>query len=88
MKKVILASTLVLPFISGSAFAESNAIEQCAKLLPEDGKKYNVSLSVDITVDRTAQSELNISDETKKPLSEDERVKTKPFVECIKNILK
>lgn len=60
-------------------------MENCAKLLPSDGKQYEVSLAGTITADRKFEGELNISDNTSKQLTGEEKKKTESFVECVKN---
>lgn len=63
-------------------------MENCANLLPSDGKKYEVSLAGTITADRKFEGELNISDNTRKQLTDEEKKKTEPFVECMKKLIK
>ncbi|HFE7524590.1 TPA: hypothetical protein ACGAD2_005298 [Salmonella enterica subsp. enterica serovar Newport] len=88
MKKMLFCSSLFsLLIISGAAMAEGN-MENCAKLLPSDGKLYEVSLAGTITADRKFEGELNISDNTRKQLTDEEKKKTEPFVECVKKRIK
>lgn len=63
-------------------------MENCANLLPSDGKQYEVSLAGTITADRKFEGELNISDNTRKQLTDEEKKKTEPFVECMKKLIK
>lgn len=63
-------------------------MENCANLLPSDGKQYEVSLAATITADRKFEGELNISDNTRKQLTDEEKKKTEPFVECVKKLIK
>lgn len=67
--------------------AEGN-MENCAKLLPSDEKLYEVSLAGTITADRKFEGELNISDNTRKQLTDEEKKKTEPFIECVKKLIK
>lgn len=90
MKKILCYSFLLsLLIISGAAFAEANrTVEECAKLLPSDGKQYELSLAGTVTNDRTLKGELNISDKTREQLTDAEKKKTEPFVECVKKLIK
>lgn len=63
-------------------------MENCANLLPSDGKQYEVSLAGTITADRKFEGELNISDNTRKQLTDEDKKKTEPFVECVKKLIK
>lgn len=90
MKKALSYSSLLsLLIISGTVFAEADrTMENCAKLLPSDGKQYTLSLVGEITSDRKLKGELNISDNTRKQLTNKEKKKTEPFVECVKKLVK
>lgn len=90
MKKIILTpSILLFATLTSSAFANTgNNIESCAKLLPQDGKHYQLSLTGTIKEDRTFDAQLNIGDNTKKPLTDAEKKATEPFVECVKRLVK
>ena len=88
MKKTLFCSSLLsLLIISGAAMADGD-IEKCAKLLPSDGKLYEVSLTGTITADRKFEGVLNISDNKRMKLTDEEKKTTEPFVECIKKLIK
>jgi hypothetical protein len=81
---------LSLLIISGTSFAKTDrTVEDFAKLLPSDGKQYELSLTGMITSDRKFEGgELTISDNTKKQLTDEEEKKTESFVECVKKFIK
>ncbi|EAT6913872.1 TPA: hypothetical protein ACYYHR_004947 [Salmonella enterica subsp. diarizonae serovar 48:i:z] len=90
MKKTLCCSSILsLLIISGTAFAETEkTVEDCAKLLPSDGKQYELSIAGTITSDRKFEGELNVSDNTKKQLTDEEKNNTQSFVECVKKLIK
>lgn len=75
--------------LSSAAFAGTDhSIENCAKLLPSDGKQYELSLNGIIAKDNKFEGEMTITDSTKKELSDEEKTKIQPFIECVKNVIK
>ncbi|WP_410012469.1 hypothetical protein ACL2XG_13885 [Sodalis sp. RH24] len=71
---------------------ESERIKSCTRLLP-DGHEYLIDIKV--AVDKKSPDkqdkitrELNISDETSQPVSQDRQEQVKPFLQCmIDNVL-
>ena len=88
-KNLLTASVLSVLMMSGSVWAQGNAsIEQCAKLLPSDGKHYALSLTGQIKEDRHFEGILNIGDNTQQPLTDAEKKAAEPFLACVKKLIK
>lgn len=85
MKKI----SLFLLGLSNAAFASADhSIENCANLLPSDGKKYELSLNGIIDTSNKFKGDLTVTDSTKKELSDEEKSKIQPFIECVTNVIK
>lgn len=68
-------------------YADRN-IAECAKLLPSDGKQYEVNLHIIVSKERLSTGKLIITDNSNCKLSDKENAKVKPYIDCVKHQIK
>lgn len=64
----------------------SGVITQCSKLLPDNNKQYSINLDVILSSsNKTPKGNLSISDDSQKPLTNEEQKEIEKFKNCLIN---